>query len=143
MLSAVRGSNVVVTNPTHIAIALQYEHGVDDLPVVVAKGEDDIAALIRKTAEEAGVPILQNVQLARGLNEKVELDNYIGSEFFDAVAEVLHWADGMRSEEHTSELQSLMRISYDVFCLKKKKTTNQNPDSRGQQQDNAITHNNN
>src|SRR3546814_2892349 len=58
MLSAVRGSNVVVTNPTHIAIALQYEHGVDDLPVVVAKGEDGIAALIRKTAEEAGVPIL-------------------------------------------------------------------------------------
>src|SRR3546814_19476989 len=98
MLSAVRGSNVVVTNPTHIAIALQYEHGVDDLPVVVAKGEDGIAALIRKTAEEAGVPILQNVQLARGLNEKVELDNYIGSEFFDAVAEVLHWADGMRRE---------------------------------------------
>ncbi|MGN7726988.1 type III secretion system export apparatus subunit SctU [Luteimonas sp. 22616] len=98
MLSAVRGSNVVVTNPTHIAVALQYEHGVDDLPVVVAKGEDGIAALIRKTAEEAGVPILQNVQLARGLNEKVELDNYIGSEFFDAVAEVLHWAEGMRRE---------------------------------------------
>src|SRR3546814_18599910 len=90
MLSAVRGSNVVVTNPTHIAIALQYEHGVDDLPVVVAKGEDGIAALIRKTAEEAGVPILQNVQLERGLNEKVELDKYIGSEFFDAGAEVLH-----------------------------------------------------
>src|SRR3546814_8694768 len=133
MLSAVRGSNVVVTNPTHIAIALQYEHGVDDLPVVVAKGEDGIAALIRKTAEEAGVPILQNVQLARGLNEKVELDNYIGSEFFDAVAEVLHWADGMRretgggegrSEEHTSELQSLMRHSYAVFCLKKKNRHN-------------------
>jgi type III secretion protein U len=98
MLSAVRGSNVVVTNPTHIAIALQYEHGVDDLPVVVAKGEDGVAALIRKTAEEAGVPILQNVQLARGLNEKVVLDNYIGSEFFDAVAEVLHWAEGMRRE---------------------------------------------
>src|SRR3546814_18610719 len=57
-----------------------------------------MAALNRKTAEEAGVPILQNVQLARGLNEKVELDNYIGSECFDAVAEVMHWADGMRRE---------------------------------------------
>jgi type III secretion protein U len=96
MLNAVRGSNVVVTNPTHIAIALQYEHGVDDLPVVVAKGEDGIAALIRKTAEESGVPILQNIDLARGLNERVELDNYIGSEFFDAVAEVLHWAENVR-----------------------------------------------
>src|SRR3546814_11902780 len=53
MLSAVRGSNVVVTNPTHIAIALQYEHGVDDLPGVAAKGEDGSAALIRKTAKDA------------------------------------------------------------------------------------------
>ena len=96
MLSAVRGSNVVVTNPTHIAIALQYEHGVDDLPVVVAKGEDGIAELIKKTAEESGVPVLQNIELARGLHAQVELDNYIGSEFFEAVAEVLHWAEGMR-----------------------------------------------
>jgi type III secretion protein U len=96
MLNAVRGSNVVVTNPTHIAIALQYEHGIDDLPVVVAKGEDGIAELIKKTAEESGVPILQNIDLARGLHANVELDNYIGSEFFDAVAEVLHWAEGMR-----------------------------------------------
>lgn len=96
MLSAVRGSNVVVTNPTHIAIALQYEHGADDLPVVVAKGEDGTAELIKKTAEEAGVPILQNIELARGLNERVELDNYIGGEFFEAVAEVLHWAEGVR-----------------------------------------------
>lgn len=96
MLNAVRGSNVVVTNPTHIAIALQYEHGVDDLPIVVAKGEDGIAELIKKTAEEAGVPILQNIALARGLNERVELDHYIASEFFEAVAEVLHWAEDMR-----------------------------------------------
>lgn len=96
MLNAVRGSNVVVTNPTHVAVALQYEHGVDDLPVVVAKGEDGVAELIKKTAEEAGVPILENVKLARGLNENVEIDGYISSEFFDAVAEVLHWAEGVR-----------------------------------------------
>jgi len=99
MLNAVRGSNVVVTNPTHIAIALQYDHGVDDLPIVVAKGEDYEAGLIRKAAEEAGIPILQNIELARGLNEKVELDHYISDEFFDAVAEVLHWAEGMRRVE--------------------------------------------
>ncbi len=99
MLNAVRGSNVVVTNPTHIAIALQYEHGVDDLPVVVAKGEDNIAELIKKTAEESGVPILQNIDLARGLHANVELDSYIGAEFFDAVAEVLHWAQDMRRND--------------------------------------------
>lgn len=96
MLNAVRGSNVVVTNPTHIAIALQYEQGVTDLPVVVAKGEEHIAELIKKTAEESGVPILQNIDLARGLNEKVELDDYIHNEFFEAVAQVLHWAEGVR-----------------------------------------------
>ena len=98
MLSAVRGANVVVTNPTHIAVALQYELGVTDLPVVVAKGEGDLAEQIKQAAEEAGVPILQNIPLARGLNEKVELDQYVDSEFFDAVAEVLFWAENVRRE---------------------------------------------
>lgn len=96
MLSSVRKSSVVVTNPTHIAIALQYEHGETELPVVVAKGEGHFAEMIKQAAEEAGVPILQNIPLARGLNEKVELDDYIGNEFFEAVAEVLHWAEGVR-----------------------------------------------
>jgi len=98
MLSAVRKSNVVVTNPTHIAVALQYEPGETELPVVVAKGEGAFAELIKKTAVEEGIPILQNVPLARGLNEQVELDDYIGNEFFDAVAEVLHWAENVRRE---------------------------------------------
>lgn len=98
MLSAVRGSNVVVTNPTHIAVALRYELGDTDLPVVVAKGEGDLAEQIKQAAEEAGVPILQNIPLARGLNERVALDDYVDSEFFDAVAEVLFWAEGVRRE---------------------------------------------
>lgn len=93
MLNAVRGANVVVTNPTHIAIAIQYEDGITDLPVVVAKGEDYTAELIKKTAQEAGVPILQNIDLARGLHRDVELDDYISSDFFEAVAEVLQWAE--------------------------------------------------
>ncbi|QQP94690.1 type III secretion system export apparatus subunit SctU [Lysobacter enzymogenes] len=96
MLNAVRQSNVVVTNPTHIAIALQYEHGITDLPVVVAKGEGYMAEAIKRAAAEAGVPILQNVELARGLNERAGLDEYIGNEFFEAVAEVLHWAETVR-----------------------------------------------
>lgn len=99
MLNAVRGSNVVVTNPTHIAVALQYEPGDTELPVVVAKGEDYDAEEIKRVAAESGVPILENVPLARGLNEKVELDEYISSEFFEAVAEVLQWAEGVRRNE--------------------------------------------
>ena len=96
MLHSVRKSSVVVTNPTHVAVALLYESGETDLPVVVAKGEDHEAALIRKAAEEAGVPIMQDVALARGLNEKIELDDYISPDFFQAVAEVLRWAEGVR-----------------------------------------------
>ncbi|MEN4901910.1 type III secretion system export apparatus subunit SctU [Luteimonas sp. TWI1416] len=103
MLNAVRGSSVVVTNPTHIAVALQYEQGTDDLPLVVAKGEGHMAEEIRRVAEESGVPILQNVPLARGLNARVEIDDYIGNEFFEAVAQVLYWAEGMRSGESRPE----------------------------------------
>lgn len=96
MLSAVRNSNVVVTNPTHIAVAIQYEHGETDLPVVVAKGEGDFAEQIKKAAAEAGIPILQNVPLARGLNERIALDDYVSEDFFDAVAQVLFWAESVR-----------------------------------------------
>ncbi|MGO1070895.1 type III secretion system export apparatus subunit SctU [Lysobacter sp. CA199] len=107
MLNAVRQSNVVVTNPTHIAIALQYEHGITDLPMVVAKGEGYMAEQIKRAAIEAGVPVLQNVELARGLNERAELDEYIGNEFFEAVAEVLHWAESVRRlrDGDTSEIE--------------------------------------
>ena len=97
MLTAVRRASVVVTNPTHVAVALMYEAGQTDLPVVVAKGEDYEAALIREAAREAGVPILQNIELARGLNDKIALDDYISEEFFEAVAEVLRWADGLKT----------------------------------------------
>lgn len=98
MLQAARTANVVVTNPTHIAIALTYEDGKTDLPVVSAKGEDFDAELIKQAAEEAGVPIMRNVELARGLSEKVALDDYISSEFFEAVAQVLFWAEGVRRD---------------------------------------------
>ncbi|RUL70872.1 type III secretion system export apparatus subunit SctU [Dyella choica] len=95
-LAAVRKASVVVTNPTHLAIAIRYEQGEDDLPVIVAKGADHEAALIRQAAEEAGVPIMRNVNLARGLYEKVEVDDYLPGDFFEAVAELLRWAESMR-----------------------------------------------
>ena len=96
MLAAVRRASVVVVNPTHVAVALHYEPGETDLPMVVAKGEDYDAQLIRDAAQQAGVPILQNVELARGLNDKIALDEYISGEFFEAVAEVLRWAESLR-----------------------------------------------
>jgi type III secretion protein U len=95
MLEAVRKSNAVVVNPEHIAVAILYEPGSTELPVVSAKGEDYEAQLIREAAEQAGVPIMRNVELARGLHENVGLDQYISPEFFQAVAELLRWAESM------------------------------------------------
>ncbi len=96
MLASVRKSNVVVVNPTHIAVALSYEPGETDLPVVSAKGEGYEARLIREAAEQAGVPVLQNIDLARGLHANVAVDEYISADFFEAVAEILRWAESMR-----------------------------------------------
>ena len=61
-----------------------------------AKGEDYTAQLIREAAEEAGVPIMRNVELARGLHASVGLDEYVKAEFFQAVAELLRWAATVR-----------------------------------------------
>lgn len=97
--TSVRRSNVIVTNPTHIAVALHYQHGETDLPVVVAKGEGYIAQIIRETAEEADIPIMRNVPLARGLYSDIEIDDYITSDFFEAVVEVLRWADSLKPAE--------------------------------------------
>ena len=96
MLEAVRKASAVVVNPEHIAVAILYEPGTTELPVVCAKGEDYEAQLIREAAEQAGVPIMRNVELARGLHEKVGLDEYISAEFFRAVAELLRWAETIR-----------------------------------------------
>lgn len=102
-LEAVRTSSAVVTNPTHIAVALLYEPGDTVVPVVAAKGEDYMAELIKQTALEAGVPIMENVRLARTLHELVEVDDYVPEDTFEAVAEVLRWADEVRSARESIE----------------------------------------
>jgi len=97
MLSSVRQSNVVVTNPTHLAVAVHYDPEETDLPVVKAKGEDYDARLIREEAERNSIPIMQDVPLARGLYEDVELEDYIKPDFFEAIAQVLQWAEAVRN----------------------------------------------
>jgi type III secretion protein U len=94
--AATRRSNVLIVNPTHIAVALQYTPEVTDLPIVVAKAEGPLARQIKKAAEEAGVPVLQNIALARGLYRDIALDTYITPDFFEPVAEVLRWAEEVR-----------------------------------------------
>jgi flagellar biosynthetic protein FlhB len=88
MISAVPEAAVVITNPTHYAVALAYTEGSQAAPKVVAKGVDEIAARIREAAEEARVPLVANPPLARALY-KVELDAEIPPEHFQAVAEII------------------------------------------------------
>ena len=89
MLNAVKASTVVITNPTHFAVALHYRRVEMVAPVVVAKGQDVMAARIRKVAREAGVPIVENVTLARALYKGAEIGDAIPAALFGAVAEVL------------------------------------------------------
>ena len=89
MLKAVKTATVVVTNPTHYAVALEYRREKNGAPVVVAKGKDLMAARIRKVAREAGVPIVENVSLARALHGGAEVGDAIPGPLFGAVAEVL------------------------------------------------------
>jgi type III secretion protein U len=97
MKAGVRRANVVVTNPTHLAVALYYEKGETVVPIVTARGEDEMARVIRETAEEEGIPMLRNVDLARALYAEVEMDDYVPRELFEAVAQVLIWARDVRA----------------------------------------------
>ena len=68
MLQSVQKATVVITNPTHYAVALAYERGTQSAPRVVAKGVDEVAARIREAAEKHGVPLVPNPPLARALH---------------------------------------------------------------------------
>jgi flagellar biosynthetic protein FlhB len=89
MMAAVPTASVVITNPTHYSVALKYEHGVNNAPVVVAKGLDNIAFKIREVAAEAGVPVVESPPLARALYAMVDIDHPIPVEHYTAVAEII------------------------------------------------------
>ena len=91
MLAAVPSADVVVTNPTHFAVALKYEDGAMGAPRVVAKGADLLAGRIREIAREAGIPLLEAPPLARALYRHVEIDREIPAALYAAVAQVLAW----------------------------------------------------
>ena len=86
--AAVPQATVVITNPTHYAVALAYEAGQSAAPRVVAKGVDSMAARIREAAREAGVPIVPDPPLARALH-RLEVDTQIPAEHWDAVARTI------------------------------------------------------
>jgi flagellar biosynthesis protein FlhB len=91
MMAAVPTASVIVTNPTHYAVALKYEHGAMAAPMVVAKGVDLLALRIREVATAAGVPIVESPPLARALYATVDIDRPIPVEHYAAVAEVISY----------------------------------------------------
>ncbi|MGC9238729.1 MAG: flagellar biosynthesis protein FlhB [Acidithiobacillus sp.] len=96
MMAAIPRASVVVTNPTHYAVALRYEASEDRAPVVLAKGAGKVALRIRELAREHGVPLVEAPPLARALYHHVELEQEIPALLYRAVAEVLAYLHQLR-----------------------------------------------
>ncbi|WP_417705003.1 flagellar biosynthesis protein FlhB [Rheinheimera aquimaris] len=96
MMQEVPKADVIVTNPTHYAIALKYDQGKFRAPVVVAKGVDEVAMHIRKIANEHKVPVIESPALARSIYHTTELDHPIPEQLFAAVAQVLAYVYQLR-----------------------------------------------
>ena len=89
MMAEVPNADVIITNPTHYAVAIKYDEQKSHAPIVIAKGVDNIALQIKKIARENSVHIVQNPPLARSLYAEVDIDKPIPEALFGAVAEVL------------------------------------------------------
>ena len=89
MMSEVKDADVVITNPTHIAVALKYDLDEMDAPLIIAKGERLIAQKIKEKAREAEIKIIENKPLARSLNKMTEIGDQVPVELYQAVAEIL------------------------------------------------------
>ncbi|MBR4317341.1 MAG: EscU/YscU/HrcU family type III secretion system export apparatus switch protein [Kiritimatiellae bacterium] len=106
---ATREADVVVTNPTHLAIGIRYRSEEAPLPKIVVAGADRIAKIIRETALEEGIPIMEDVTLARRLYALGKVEDYIPPELVEPVAEVLKWVK--RLEQARREERELDEIA--------------------------------
>ena len=94
-LASVRKAKVLIVNPTHYAVALDYDAEKTPLPVIVAKGEGVLAQRMIEEAKQAGVPIMRNVPLAQALYREGTENAYIPRDLIGPVAEVLRWVQGL------------------------------------------------
>jgi len=88
-IANVKEATVVVTNPTHYAIALRYDPEKDEVPVVLAKGADDLAQRMKEEAKKQKIPMIENRPVARALYPLVEAGDVIPIEWYEAVAEII------------------------------------------------------
>jgi flagellar biosynthetic protein FlhB len=89
MMTAVPKATLVIANPTHYSIALKYVRDEDSAPLVLAKGQDLVALKIREIAAELGIPVFEDVALARSMYKQVSVDSVIPPQFYQAVAELV------------------------------------------------------
>jgi len=99
MIQQVPKADVIVRNPTHFAVALKYDIKKDLAPIVIAKGQDYVAYRIVEAGTRHNIPIVENRPLARGLYESVEINSFIPTELYQAVAELLAWVYGNKEKE--------------------------------------------
>lgn len=98
MMQKLPEADVVITNPTHYAVAIQYNVEISDAPVVLAKGEDYLAQKIKKVARENNIEIVENKPLARAIYASVDVGGKIPPELYQAVAEVLAFVYGIKNK---------------------------------------------
>lgn len=105
MMAAVPRATLVIANPTHYSIALKYIRDEDPAPVVLAKGQDLVALKIREIAEANGIPVFEDVALARSMYKQVSVDSVIPAQFYQAVAELVRIVYAKKGQPKTRQVQ--------------------------------------
>jgi flagellar biosynthetic protein FlhB len=90
-------ADVLITNPTHVAVALRYEHGVSPAPKLVAKGAGGLARRMREIAYRSNVPVVQSPVLARALFKEVEQETFVPERWYPQIARILVWVQTAKS----------------------------------------------
>jgi flagellar biosynthetic protein FlhB len=101
-MAKVPSADVLITNPTRLAVALSYSHGKSGAPQVVAKGAGDLARQMRELAGRHSIPIVQNRQLARALFREVDYDGYVPEKLYPQIAKIMVWVYTMRDAKRAS-----------------------------------------
>lgn len=102
--AAVQKAQAVVTNPTHLAIAIGYNEEIDAAPYILLMGKDYLAAQIVKLAEKYDIPIMRNIPLAHKLWDEGDIYEFVPEETYEAIAEVLRWVKSLKDE--TNEIET-------------------------------------
>ena len=108
MLADVPRATLVITNPTHYAIALRYKREEGGAPLVIAKGQDLIALKIREIAAQHDIVIIENKPLARSMYDNIEVGELIPAEFYKAVAQVIHYIQSRNTRRSSSHASTVM-----------------------------------